>query len=142
VSSDAEAVAAIESLAPLFEQLGMDVRPAGPRSVAIHSFPTLLFERKVDPVTFVEEILDRAASGEIRAEESEAALSEVLDMMSCKAAIKAGDRLSQREITELLEMRDRIDRSSNCPHGRPTHLRIPIEEIERRFGRSPSRDRR
>jgi DNA mismatch repair protein MutL len=141
-SMDPEVVAAIESLAPLLEQLGMDVRPAGLRSVAIHAFPTLLFERKVDPVTFVEEILERAAGGEINHEDREAALSEVLDMMSCKAAIKAGDRLSAREITELLEMRDRIDRGSNCPHGRPTHLRIPIEEIERRFGRSPSRNRR
>ena len=142
MSMDPEVVAVIESLAPLLEQLGMDVRPAGLRSVAIHAFPTLLFERKVDPVTFVEEILERAAGGEINHEDREAALSEVMDMMSCKAAIKAGDRLSAREITELLEMRDRIDRGSNCPHGRPTHLRIPIEEIERRFGRSPSRNRR
>jgi DNA mismatch repair protein MutL len=57
-------------------------------------------------------------------------------MMSCKAAVKAGDRLRPQEIAELLAMRDRIDRGASCPHGRPTHLRIPIEELERRFGRS------
>ena len=142
VSVDPLAVAATETLAPLFERLGIDVRPAGPRSVGIHAFPSLLFERKVDPVDFLEDVLERAAAGELGASDSEAALSEVLDMMSCKAAIKAGDRLSQREIGELLEQRDAIDRGSSCPHGRPTHLRIPIEELERRFGRSPAGDRR
>ena len=142
VALDPESVGVVEALGPLLEQLGLDVRPAGVRSVGIHAFPTLLFERKVDPVAFVEELLERAANGQINHEDHEAALSEVLDMMSCKAAIKAGDRLSDREIAELLQMRDEIDRGSNCPHGRPTHLRIPIEEIERRFGRSPSRNRR
>ena len=142
VEVDPLAVAAIESLAPLLERLGIDARPAGPRSVAVHAFPSLLFARKVDPVEFIEDLLERAAAGTIGPADSEAALSEVLDMMSCKAAIKAGDRLSQQEIGELLEQRDAIDRGSSCPHGRPTHLRIPIDELERRFGRSPAGNRR
>ena len=137
VSVDPVAVASVEALEPLLKRLGMDLRPAGPRSVGIHAFPTLLFERSVEPGPFVEELLEHAASEDIGAEDVEAALSEVLDMMSCKAAIKAGDRLSALEISELLDMRSRIDRGSNCPHGRPTHLRIPIAEIERRFGRTP-----
>ena len=137
VAVDPEAVASVETLEPLLTRLGMDLRPAGPRGVGIHAFPTLLFERSVEPGPFVEELLEHAASGEIGADDVEAALSEVLDMMSCKAAIKAGDRLSALEISELLEMRSQIDRGSNCPHGRPTHLRIPIAEIERRFGRTP-----
>ena len=88
VALDAEAVGVVETLGPLLAQLGLDVRPAGLRSVGIHAFPTLLFERRVDPVSFVEELLERAASGQINHEDHEAALSEVLDMMSCKAAIK------------------------------------------------------
>ncbi|MAD20406.1 MAG: DNA mismatch repair protein MutL [Planctomycetaceae bacterium] len=136
---DAEpsAIAALETLAPLLERLGIDAVPAGPRGIAIHAFPSLLLHRRVDPAPFLSELLDRAADGQVDREDHEAALSEVLDVMSCKAAIKAGDRLGEREIAELLAMRDRIDREGSCPHGRPTHLRIPIAEIERRFGRSP-----
>ena len=56
-------------------------------------------------------------------------------MMACKAAIKAGDRLSDREIAELLAQRERVERSSSCPHGRPTTLRLTIRDLERQFGR-------
>jgi len=66
----------------------------------------------------------------------EQALHEVLDMMSCKAAIKAGDKMSEQELASLLEQRDAIERSSNCPHGRPTTLRLTLKDLERQFGRS------
>jgi len=56
-------------------------------------------------------------------------------MMARKAAVKAGDSLSDAEIDELLDMRERIERASNCPHGRPTQLRISIKELEKEFGR-------
>jgi DNA mismatch repair protein MutL len=56
-------------------------------------------------------------------------------MMACKAAIKAGDALTERELADLLSMREQVERSSNCPHGRPTTLRISIDELEKRFGR-------
>ena len=136
---DAEpaSIAALETLAPLLARLGIDAVAAGPRGIAIHAFPSLLIHRRVDPAPFLAELLDRAADGQVDHEDHEAALSEVLDVMSCKAAVKAGDRLGEREIAELLAMRERIDRDGSCPHGRPTHLRIPIAEIERRFGRSP-----
>ena len=55
--------------------------------------------------------------------------------MACKAAIKAGDRLKPAEIEELLAYRETIERSSNCPHGRPTSLRLSIRDLERQFGR-------
>ena len=67
--------------------------------------------------------------------DGEAVLAEVLDMMACKAAVKAGDALSEREIAELLQQLGAIERATNCPHGRPTAMRIPWREIERRFGR-------
>jgi DNA mismatch repair protein MutL len=136
--ADPASIAALESLAPLLVRLGIDATAAGPRGVAIHGFPTLLLTRRVDPGPFLSELLERAAQGEIDRDDHEAALADVLDVMSCKAAVKAGDRLGEREIAELLAMRDRIDREGSCPHGRPTHLRIPIAELERRFGRSPA----
>ncbi len=68
--------------------------------------------------------------------DQETALRDVLDMMACKAAIKAGDELTERELADLLSMRETVERSSNCPHGRPTTLRLSIEELERRFGRT------
>lgn len=136
--ADPSQIAALETINPLLERLGIDAVPAGPRSVAVHAFPSLLLSRRVEASPFVSELLERAAAGDIDRDDDEAAIAEVLDMMSCKAAVKAGDRLRPKEIARLLEMRDQIDRGASCPHGRPTHLRIPIAELERRFGRSSS----
>ena len=123
----------LEEARPLLERLGFDVRPGGPRSLAVHAEPVFLIERGVDPVEVLREWLGRDtfdASGD-----GEALLAEVLDMMACKAAVKAGDALSDREVAELLCQLDEVERAHSCPHGRPTAMRIPWRELERRFGR-------
>jgi len=79
-------------------------------------------------------LLDKLGRGDVPSSEEEA-LAEILDMMSCKAAIKAGDHLTPRELADLLRKRKEIERGSNCPHGRPTTMRLSIEELEQRFGR-------
>ncbi len=122
-------------LAKVFERLGVEASPLGPDSIAIHAFPTFLFGRGVDPAEFIAGLLERAESEGFGAGEEEA-LHEALDMMACKAAVKAGDRMSDEELTELLRLRDAVERSSNCPHGRPTAIRLSIRDLERRFGRS------
>jgi DNA mismatch repair protein MutL len=81
------------------------------------------------------ELLNKAANRGLN-QDDEAALHETLDMMACKAAVKAGDKLAPEELTELLKFRETIERSSNCPHGRPTSLRLTIKELEKQFGRT------
>jgi len=127
-------VEAARELESLLDSLGIELAVLGPRSVGLHSFPTLLIERRVDPGTFIQELLDRGSSG--LAKDREDALHVVIDMMACKAAIKAGDRLQQAELEELLAMRSTIERSSSCPHGRPTSLKLTIEDLDRKFGRT------
>ena len=123
----------LEEARPLLERLGFDARAGGPRSIAVHAEPVFLIERGVDPVEVLRAWLGRDefdATGD-----GEALLAEVLDMIACKAAVKAGDALGEREIAELLQQLETIERATNCPHGRPTAMRIPWRELERRFGR-------
>ena len=134
VEVDPSQVDLLDQLRPLLERIGIEAEPAGPAAVAIHAFSTFLFERGVEPPEFLRDVLDRSSREGIETD-PEAALHETLDMMSCKAAIKAGDRLSEREIAELLGRREQVERSSNCPHGRPTTLRLTIADLEKQFGR-------
>jgi DNA mismatch repair protein MutL len=60
---------------------------------------------------------------------------QLLSMMACKAAIKAGHRLSVEEMESLLAYRDLIDDSHHCPHGRPTALVLSRDALDRQFGR-------
>jgi len=128
-------VGRLDELRPLLEKIGICADPLSPSTVGVQSFPTFLFERRVDPAEFVGELLDKADRDDIPPDDEEA-LRDVLDMMACKAAIKAGDRLSETELCELLAMRETVERSSSCPHGRPTSVRLTIEQLEKLFHRS------
>ena len=125
--------AMLDHLRPLLERLGIEVTPFGPSSVAVQSFPSFL--EKLDPVAFVGELLERGEQ-ELLDMHEEALLHEVLDMMACKAAVKAGDALSPGEIEALLARRELVERSSNCPHGRPTTLRLTLRDLEKQFKRT------
>lgn len=62
-------------------------------------------------------------------------VADKLIMRSCKAAVKGHDRLSEREIHELLAQLRACINPFSCPHGRPTFVKITKYEIERAFKR-------
>ena len=62
-------------------------------------------------------------------------LDELLHMISCKAAIKAGDRLTAEEVAALVEQRHLAQDTHHCPHGRPTALVFTREELDKQFKR-------
>ena len=135
IEVDAASIEAMETLAPMLDRIGFDAGVIGPRTVAIRGVPSFLLSRNVEPGPFLREVLAFGAEqGSV--DDVEPLLSEVLDMMACKAAVKAGDRLNDHELAELIARREEIERISNCPHGRPTSLRISIAELDRKFGRS------
>jgi DNA mismatch repair protein MutL len=130
--SEAQA-ALLDHVQPLLKRLGIEVAPFGPGSVAVQSFPSFL--EKLDPAAFVCELLERGEQELLDLHEEEV-LHEVLDMMACKAAVKAGDPLTGPEIEALLARRELVERSSNCPHGRPTTLRLSLRDLEKQFKRT------
>ena len=126
-------VALLDQVRPTLDRLGMEVTPFGPDTVAVQAFPSFL--SKLDPGEFVRELLERgeAESLDLHGEEL---LHDVLDLMSCKAAVKAGDPLTPAEVDALLARRELVERSSNCPHGRPTTLRLSLRDLEKQFKRT------
>ncbi len=130
----ARQVEALDSLAPLLTRCGLELSQLTPTTIGINAFPTLLFQRGVAPVPFMIGLLERAETEDF-VPTSEEALHEILDMMACKAAIKAGDAMTETELEELLRLRTAVERSSSCPHGRPTTVRLTIEQLEKLFHR-------
>lgn len=129
----------LPELDELFARLGIVAEPIGPFSLGVRAFPSFLFERRVDPIEFMSGIFEKAESAQFISNlkaGGEEAMRDVLDMMSCKAAVKAGDRMTEVELAELLSLRESVERSSNCPHGRPTSVRITIRDLEKLFHRS------
>ncbi len=54
---------------------------------------------------------------------------------ACKAAVKAGDYLTIEEMEALLEQLFKAEVPYVCPHGRPVLVKIPLQELDKKFGR-------
>jgi DNA mismatch repair protein MutL len=123
----------LESNAELIETLGIELVPFGPRTMAVQAFPTLL--SNVQPVDFIQDLTDLLEHTDA-GPDAEQLLDEVLNMAACKAAIKAGQKLTDSEIEQLLADRDEAESASRCPHGRPTTIKFSITDLEKQFKRT------
>ena len=112
-------------------KMGLEVEEFGERTVAIQAVPHMA--TGVDPRELLMQLLrdneERAAGRPAEREE------QLLRSIACKAAIKAGERLSPARIQALLEQRNRLGPEPTCPHGRPTTQRFRMDEIEKQFKR-------
>jgi DNA mismatch repair protein MutL len=75
-------------------------------------------------------------SGGNRAPDRRDLLNHLLHSIACKAAVKAGDRLTPDEISALLAQRGAVRNTHHCPHGRPTELVFTREELDKQFKRT------
>lgn len=125
-------VAVVMDSTELIEQLGMEVKPFGGSTILVTGIPVML--SKFPPAELLRKVIEGLMVDGKKVERRDL-IDEVLHMMSCKAAIKAGDRLSQPEITALLERRELCQDAHHCPHGRPTALIFSREELDKRFKR-------
>jgi DNA mismatch repair protein MutL len=128
----AEAAAALANH-DLLAKLGVEVSAFGGDTVLVTSYPAMLANFR--PAEVLQDLVARLIGGE-KSPERRDLIDELLHMISCKAAIKAGDRLSSEEVTALVEMRHLAQDSHHCPHGRPTALVFTREELDRQFLRT------
>ena len=123
----------LKANAELIEKLGIELVPFGPRTYAVQAFPTLLAKTAV--VDFVQDLID-LITDKGASLDTQSLLDEILDMAACKAAIKAGQKLSDNEIEQLLADREKTEFTNRCPHGRPTTIKFSIAELQKQFKRT------
>ena len=123
----------LKTNAELIEKLGIELAPFGPKTMAIQAFPILL--AKATPLDFVQDLIDLLIDKGTMLD-TERLLDEVLNMAACKAAIKAGQKLSDNEMEQLLADRETVECASRCPHGRPTTIKFSINDLEKQFKRT------
>ncbi|HVU87905.1 MAG TPA: DNA mismatch repair endonuclease MutL [Pirellulales bacterium] len=128
----AEAAAALEQR-ELLAQLGIRIEPFGGGTVLVSSYPAML--KAAQPAALLRDMVELLVAGG-RAPERRDLLDELLHMMSCKAAVKAGDALTPEEIEALLASRHLAQDTHHCPHGRPTALVFTREDLDRQFMRT------
>jgi DNA mismatch repair protein MutL len=126
-----QATRVLEHRAALGE-LGFVVEDFGGNTVMLTGYPALLQKRP--PQAVLRAVVDHLVTQE-RLPSREQLLSNLLSVMACHAAVRAGDRLSAEEITALVSRCDLAENAHHCPLGRPTMFRLSRQELDRKFRR-------
>jgi DNA mismatch repair protein MutL len=125
---------AADELRGMLEALGFEVENFGDRTVIIHSVP--LLHPRFDAESCFRGMIHELAHGSELVNSARNQHERIAKSLACKAAIKAGQRLSRIEMEELVDRLFATELPGHDVHGRPTILRLTPDELARRFGRS------
>lgn len=127
--SSSEAIV-MDKLKGDLEKLGFQIEPFGERSFLIQGVPAILKDRDVKTLV-VDVLADMSVPGMKKTEMAD----EFLKIVACRSAVKAGTRLSDVEAEDLLRQLGKCRLPFTCPHGRPTKVRISVDDLEKMFRR-------
>ena len=139
ISLDRHLAAAAVDAADTLAAVGFEVEPfgeagGGAATFALKAVPAGL-RASADPAALLRQLLAELCDhGGSRAVEQR--LEAVLATVACHSVVRAGDRLDPQEVAALLAALDRTASRSHCPHGRPVLVRVGVDELSSRFGRS------
>ncbi len=125
--------AVVEDIQSLLEQAGFEAEPFGGRTVIVHAAPNP--HPWFDAERCLREMLAELAEGSELTRSARNQYERLAMTFACKAAVKAGQRLSEQEMRELFDDLFATELPYHDVHGRPTIVRLSLDELERRFGR-------
>jgi DNA mismatch repair protein MutL len=123
----------VEESQALFQRAGFEIEPFGSRTVIVHGAPAP--HPYFNAERCLREMLNELATGSELTRAARNQHERIAMTFACKGAIKAGQRLSDREMALLFERLFTTELPYHDVHGRSTIVRLSIDELVRRFGR-------
>lgn len=121
----------IQNNISVFKKIGFEIEEFGEKEFKITTHPVII--RSKAATLFVREAISLLIEKEKA--ENEEVLKKIISTLACRAALKAGDELSNQEIEGLLKEYFEISSPYSCPHGRPAIIKISFYELEKMFKR-------
>ncbi|WP_315114804.1 DNA mismatch repair endonuclease MutL [uncultured Clostridium sp.] len=115
----------------LFDRVGFNIEVFGDNTINIKEVPFILGKPEINSLFM--DIIDNIKN--LGSGETVEVKYNSIASLACKAAVKAKDKLSFEEMEWLLEDLRYIEEPFTCPHGRPTIIKITLNELEKRFKR-------
>ena len=115
-----------------FSNLGIEFEQFGPKSIIVNAIPTYLKEK--NQKSLVRDIIDEIVKQNKNVEKSQL-IEEALKYIACRSAVKAGEQLTNNQITYIVNNLFKLENYDRCPHGRPILLILSKEEIDKEIGR-------
>lgn len=112
--------------------LGLVIEAFGPGAIVVREVPALL--AKADIKALLRDVADELAEGGGVAT-LKGRIDDVLSSMACHGSVRSGRALNVSEMNALLREMEATPFSGQCNHGRPTHVKLSLADIEKLFGR-------
>ncbi|VVT15366.1 DNA mismatch repair endonuclease MutL [Erythrobacter sp. EC-HK427] len=122
----------LEAQSEPFAQLGLVIERFGPDAMLVRAIPGVL--KKADPRQLLRDLADDIATHGASLLLTEK-IEYVLATMACHGSVRAGRVLSVTEMNALLREMEATPRSGQCNHGRPTWVKLSMDDVEKLFGR-------
>ncbi len=122
----------LKEIYPHLSHLGFDIRFLSKDNIVIDGVPDDI-KKGMEEKTLIEMIDEYLVNQREKKLEEKDNLAK---SYSCKTAIKAGDKLNEKEMRLLIDQLFATSMPYVCPHGRPIVIKISLEEFDRRFGRT------
>ncbi len=122
----------LEEYGDLFRQLGFELEHFQGSSFMIRTVPFIYKGRNIEKI--VKDILDDLAI-DTGPKTIDSKSQRMLAYLSCRAAIKAGDSVTEKQAVNLVEQLQKTKNNATCPHGRPTQIQMPLSIINTMFRR-------
>ena len=124
---------AVEGLA----RFGLVIERFGPQAMLVRSLPHALGQASSEKL--LRDLADDIAKHGPQKESGSLLLAErleyVLATMACHGSVRAGRVLTVAEMNALLREMEATPRSGQCNHGRPTWVKLSMDDVEKLFGR-------
>ncbi|MDR0786749.1 MAG: DNA mismatch repair endonuclease MutL [Gemmatimonadota bacterium] len=124
----------VEQMRGLFAAIGFEIEEFGGRSIIVHAVPNP--HPHFDAERCLREMIRELSEGSELISAARNQHQRLALTFACKAAIKAGQPLSQAEISELFDRLFATELPYHDIHGRPTVVQLPLAELHNRFRRS------
>ena len=121
----------LERISDELKKAGVEIEPFGGNTYRIMSMPAVMSDGQVKQLV-IDSIERAQETGKAHVDRF---ADELLQLVACHSAVRAGQSLSVQQMRSILAGLDGCEMPGSCPHGRPTTKEIPITDIERFFGR-------
>lgn len=114
------------------KKLGFDIEEFYENTFRVNAVPSLLKDRDIQKTIneLLEDLLEKNTLSDI-----DSLSKKMIAYLACRSAVMAGDKLSQKQMQELIENLEKTPNNFTCPHGRPTKIEVSIKELNTLFKR-------